>query len=165
MLKLYGRDSLEVGFDVSSDYHNYGIGTKIMSMLLKKIKVRFPGKRIIARVYSDNDKSQHIVKTLGGRKIGEELSEYEATLTIIKQLDEKNIKKCQVIRKCLAEIILILPTSGFLMKRRSGSPSMRQKTLIRKPSHLPGQTPTRPSTMQSLQTQTTLPTASTAISL
>lgn len=107
MLKLYGRDSLEVGFDVSSDYHNYGIGTKIMSMLLKKIKVRFPGKRIIARVYSDNDKSQHIVKTLGGRKIGEELSEYEATLTIIKQLDEKNIKKCQVIRKCLAEIILI----------------------------------------------------------
>ena len=93
MLKLYGSDSVEVGFDVSTEYQNYGIGTEVMRMLLKEIKVRFQGKRIIARVYSDNEKSQHILKTLGGRKIGEELSEYEAALAIIGQLNEENMKK------------------------------------------------------------------------
>lgn len=93
MLKIYRSDSFEVGFDVSSEYQNNGIGTEVMRMLINEIKVRFPGKQIIARVYSDNGKSQHILKTLGGRKIGEELSEYEAALAIIGQLNEENIKK------------------------------------------------------------------------
>lgn len=93
MLKLYGNNSLEVGFDISSEYQNYGIGTEVMRMLIKEIKIRFPGKQIIARAYSGNEKSQHILKTLGWRKIGEEQSEYEAALAIIGQLEEENMKK------------------------------------------------------------------------
>lgn len=92
MLKQYENDNFEVGFDISPEYQNQGIGTEVMHMLIKETRRRFPDKRIVARVYSDNEISQHILKKLGGRKVGEELSEYEAALAIIGQLKEEYLK-------------------------------------------------------------------------
>ena len=97
MLKQYESDHFEVGLDVSPEYQNQGIGTEVMHMLIKETRRRFPDKRIVARVYSDNEKSKHIIKSLYGKKIGEELSEYDAAVAILRQFDESIERKAKSI--------------------------------------------------------------------
>ena len=103
MMKVLTNDSFEVGVDVSPEYQNQGIGTEVMILVIAEIRKRFADKRIISRVYSDNDKSQHIIRLLGGIKIGEELSEYSAAVAILNQLDEGIEQKAHSILELLKE--------------------------------------------------------------
>lgn len=89
MIKNPDTDMIEVGLDVSKEYQNQGIGSTILRLLVTEIKSRFPEKRIITRVYSDNDKSQRLIHTIRGVKIGEEPSEYDAAMSIMKKMYEE----------------------------------------------------------------------------
>lgn len=73
---------LELGVDVGSEYQNRGIGTRAMRLLISKIRQRCPGCRLIARIYSDNAKSIHIIRKLGGMKIAEEPGEHKEAAAI-----------------------------------------------------------------------------------
>ena len=73
---------LELGVDVGTEYQNRGIGTRAMRLLITGIRQRCPGCRLIARIYSDNAKSIHIIRKLGGMKIAEEPGEYKEAAAV-----------------------------------------------------------------------------------
>ena len=73
---------LELGVDVGIEYQNRGIGTRAMRLLITGIRQRCPGCRLIARIYSDNVKSIHIIRKLGGMKIAEEPGEYKEAAAV-----------------------------------------------------------------------------------
>lgn len=73
---------LELGVDVGTEYQNRGIGTRAMRLLITGIRQRCPGCRLIARIYSDNVKSIHIIRKLGGMKIAEEPGEYKEAAAV-----------------------------------------------------------------------------------
>ena len=73
---------LELGVDVGSEYQNRGIGTRAMRLLITGIRQRCPGCRLIARIYSDNVKSIHIIRKLGGMKIAEEPGEHKEAAAV-----------------------------------------------------------------------------------
>ena len=76
MVKNPEAGILELGVDVGTEYQNRGIGTRAMRMLIAGIRKRCPDCRLIARMYSDNAKSIHIIRGLGGTKIAEEPGEH-----------------------------------------------------------------------------------------
>ena len=73
---------LELGVDVGTEYQNRGIGTRAMRLLITGIRQRCPGCRLIARIYSDNVKSIHIIRKLGGMKIAEEPGEHKEAAAV-----------------------------------------------------------------------------------
>ena len=73
---------LELGVDVGTEYQNRGIGTRAMRLLITGIRQRCPGCRLIARIYSDNAKSIHIIRKLGGMKIAEEPGEHKEAAAV-----------------------------------------------------------------------------------
>ena len=68
---------LELGIDIAPEYQNQGIATEAMRLLVGKIRLLCPDQRLISRMYSDNDRSRHIILGLGGVKIAEEPAEYK----------------------------------------------------------------------------------------
>lgn len=89
MIKLQDTEAIEIGLDISKEYHNQGMGTEVLRLFVTEIRKRFPEKKIIVRIYSDNVKSQHIIKSLGAMKISEEPSEYDAAMSIMKEIYNK----------------------------------------------------------------------------
>ena len=73
---------LELGVDVGTEYQKKGIGTRAMRLLITGIRQRCPGCRLIARIYSDNVKSIHIIRKLGGMKIAEEPGEHKEAAAV-----------------------------------------------------------------------------------
>jgi len=73
---------LELGVDVGTEYQKRGIGTRAMRLLITGIRQRCPGCRLIARIYSDNVKSIHIIRKLGGMKIAEEPGEHKEAAAV-----------------------------------------------------------------------------------
>lgn len=77
---------IEVGLVFTSEYQNQGIGSSAFRLLVTETKKLFLEKRIVARVYSDNDKCQRLIHMFGGIKIGDELSEYDTAMFIMKKM-------------------------------------------------------------------------------
>ena len=86
MIKFQDTETIEIGLDISKVYQNQGIGTEVLRLFIAEIRKRLPEKKIVVRIYSDNVKSQHIIKTLGAIKISEEPSEYDAAMSIMKEI-------------------------------------------------------------------------------
>lgn len=86
MIKISDQENIEIGLDICKVYQNQGIGKEVLRLFVTEIRKRFPKKKIIARIYSDNVKSQHIIKSLGAMKINEEPSEYDAAMSIMKEI-------------------------------------------------------------------------------
>ena len=77
MVKHPEAGILELGIDIAPEYQNQGIATEAMRLLVGKIRLLCPDQRLISRMYSDNDRSRHIILGLGGVKIAEEPAEYK----------------------------------------------------------------------------------------
>ena len=85
LVKKADSDSIEIGMDLKKEFQQQGIATEIVPLMIKTLKNLFPEKKIIARVYSDNDVSKKVVRKLGGTKIREDLSEYDLIITKMKE--------------------------------------------------------------------------------
>ena len=86
MIKHSDTNIIEVGLDIGKVYQNQGIGTAVLRLFTAEIRRRYPEKKIVVRIYSDNDASQHIIKSLDVVKIGEEPSEYDAAMAIMREI-------------------------------------------------------------------------------
>ena len=85
LIKTPEEDKLEIGLDVALAFQQQGIGTEVIKASVDRLKDMFLGKTIIARVSSDNEVSQHVVRKAGGKKVMEELSLYDAAMISIKE--------------------------------------------------------------------------------
>ena len=85
LVKNADPDSIEIGMDLKKEFQQQGIATEIVPLMVETLKTLFPEKKIIARVYSENDVSQNVVRKLGGMKIREDLSEYDLIITKMKE--------------------------------------------------------------------------------
>ena len=85
VIKTPEEAKMEIGLDVALAFQQQGIGTEVIKASVDRLKDMFPGKTIIARVSSDNEISQHVVRKAGGKKVMEELSLYDAAMLTIKE--------------------------------------------------------------------------------
>lgn len=82
-------DCIEIGLDIAVQYQNRGIGTSVLRLLTAEIRSRFPDKKITARIYSDNDQSQRMIKKLGAKKVSEEPAEIAAAMAIMNEISKE----------------------------------------------------------------------------
>ena len=61
----------------------------MLRLLTAEIHRRFPDKKITARIYSDNDQSQRMIKKLGAKKVGEEPAEIAAAMAIMNEISKE----------------------------------------------------------------------------
>ena len=89
MIRNPDADCIEIGLDIAVQYQNRGIGTSVLRLLTAEIRRRFPDKKITARIYSDNDQSQRMIKKLGAKKVGEEPAEIAAAMAIMNEISKE----------------------------------------------------------------------------
>ena len=89
MIRNPDTDCIEIGLDIAVQYQNRGIGTSVLRLLTAEIHRRFPDKKITARIYSDNDQSQRMIKKLGAKKVGEEPAEIAAAMAIMNEISKE----------------------------------------------------------------------------
>ena len=89
VLKQIDHRAIEIGLDLKRAHQNQGIGTAVMTLLLSEIHRKYPEEVVIARVYSDNTRSIHLIKKVGGVKLSEMPTEYETVKAEMEQLMEE----------------------------------------------------------------------------
>ena len=89
LLKQPDAHTIEVGLDLREKNRSRGIGTEVMRLLLTKLREQNTEDMVIARAYSDNVRSIRLIQKVGGVKIREEPSEYEAAKAIMHQISEE----------------------------------------------------------------------------
>ena len=65
-----------LGIQLLREYHNQGIGTRIINLFVNKLKTVLSVDFISIRISSDNQISQKMFEKMGAVKIGEEGKEY-----------------------------------------------------------------------------------------
>ena len=65
-----------LGIQLLREYHNQGIGTRIINLFVNKLKTVLSVDIISIRISSDNQISQKMFEKMGAVKIGEEGKEY-----------------------------------------------------------------------------------------
>ncbi len=81
-------DAIEAGLDIMQKFQNHGIGSEVLKLEIGVLQKQFPETRIIAKAYSDNERSIHLIRKLGGVKIAEEPGEYDAAAAIQELLQQ-----------------------------------------------------------------------------
>lgn len=89
LLKQLDAHTIEVGLDLREKNRSRGIGTEVMRLLLTKLHEQSPEDTVIARAYSDNVRSIHLIQKIGGVKLRNEPAEYEAAKAILHQISEE----------------------------------------------------------------------------
>lgn len=90
VLKQVEEHMVELGLDLQTQYQNRGIGTEVMTILLSVLRQQCPEDVLIARAYSDNHRSIHLIQKLGGVRVGDAPAEYETAKAVMTQLLEEN---------------------------------------------------------------------------
>ena len=81
-------DAIEAGLDIMQKFQNHGIGSEVLKLVIGTLQKRFPETGIIAKAYSDNERSIHLIRILGGVKVAEEPGEYDAAAAIQELLQQ-----------------------------------------------------------------------------
>ena len=81
-------DAIEAGLDIMQKFQNHGIGSEVLKLVIGTLQKRFPETGIIAKAYSDNERSIHLIRILGGVKVAEEPGEYDAATAIQELLQQ-----------------------------------------------------------------------------
>ena len=82
------EDAIEAGLDITQQFQNKGIGSEVLKVVIQTLQKRFPNRKIIAKAYSDNERSSHLIRMLGGVKVAEEPGEYDAAAAILELLQQ-----------------------------------------------------------------------------
>jgi len=82
------EDAIEAGLDIIQQFQNKGIGSEVLKVVIETLQKRFPEGKIIAKAYSDNERSVHLIRKLGGVKVAEEPGEYDAAIAILELLQQ-----------------------------------------------------------------------------
>ena len=81
-------DAIEAGLDIMQKFQNHGIGSEVLKLVIGTLQKRFPETGIIAKAYSDNERSIHLIRILGSVKVAEEPGEYDAATAIQELLQQ-----------------------------------------------------------------------------
>ncbi len=122
---------LELGIDIAPEYQNRGIATEAMRLLIEKIRVIGPELKLIARIYSDNLKSCHIIRKLGGVKVREESAEYKEAAAVAAVISEGSEKHFDGL-------------TAAPMKERQKSPGESTSAPIKERQKSPGESTSAP---------------------
>ena len=82
------ENAIETGLDIMQKFQNHGIGSEVLKLVIGTLQKRFPETGIIAKAYSDNERSIHLIRILGGVKVAEEPGEYDAATAIQELLQQ-----------------------------------------------------------------------------
>ena len=82
------ENAIETGLDITQKFQNQGIGSEVLKLEIGVLQKKFPETRIIAKAYSDNERSIHLIRKLGGIKVSEEPGEYDAAAAIQELLQQ-----------------------------------------------------------------------------